>query len=80
MDLSIEDGLESQVVSLYKEKEELETELGTCDIDSILQEFESLNGELKRLYSFKEHYRKVDTTQIRIESIQSAYIPKHRFP
>ncbi|XDD45356.1 hypothetical protein AB3N60_11570 [Leptospira sp. WS39.C2] len=79
MDTTLEEHLESQIVTLYKEKEELEAELGTSDIDSIIQEFQTLEKELNFLYSFKENYRKINTNQIHIESIQSAYIPNFRF-
>ncbi|TGL75478.1 hypothetical protein [Leptospira jelokensis] len=79
MEESRDENLEAQIITLYKEKEELELRLGTSDTDAILQEFESLGKELSRLYSFKENYRKVDTNLIRIDSIHSAYIPKNRF-
>ncbi|TGL52991.1 hypothetical protein EHQ59_08565 [Leptospira kemamanensis] len=79
MEESREENLESQIITLYKEKEELELALGTSDTDTILKEFENLGKELSRYYSFKENYRKVDTNLIHIESIRSAYIPKHRF-
>lgn len=79
MEESREENLESQIITLYKEKEELELALGTSDTDTILKEFENLGKELSRYYSFKENYRKVETNLIQIESILSAYIPKHRF-
>ncbi|MBL0953366.1 MAG: hypothetical protein IBJ01_01200 [Leptospira sp.] len=79
MDPTLEEHLESQIVALYKEKEELELELGSSDIDTIIHEFQNLQRELTYLYSFKENYRKVDTNRIQIESISSAYIPNHRF-
>ncbi|MCW7503496.1 hypothetical protein [Leptospira paudalimensis] len=79
MDPTLEEHLESQIVALYKEKEELELELGSSDIDTIIHEFQNLHRELTYLYSFKENYRKVDTNRIQIESISSAYIPNHRF-
>jgi protein subunit release factor A len=79
MDKAQEEQLESQIVTLYQEKDELEAELGTSDIDSIILEFESLSKELVYLYSFKENYRKVNTKLIQIENIESAYIPNHRF-
>ncbi|MGV3665063.1 MAG: hypothetical protein ACO1NV_02945 [Leptospira bouyouniensis] len=79
MENSQEEQLESQIVTLYKEKEELESEIGTSDIDLIIKEFESLEKELSYLYSFKENYRKVPTNSIQIESIRAAYIPNHRF-
>ncbi|EOQ87665.1 hypothetical protein LEP1GSC202_2377 [Leptospira yanagawae serovar Saopaulo str. Sao Paulo = ATCC 700523] len=76
---SRDENLEAQIITLYKEKEELELSLGTSDTDAILEEFESLGKELSKLYSFKENYRKVDTNLIRIDSLRAAYIPKHRF-
>ncbi|GBF41556.1 hypothetical protein LPTSP2_08330 [Leptospira ellinghausenii] len=79
MDPTLEEHLESQIVALYKEKEELESELGYSDIDTIIHEFQNLERELNCLYSFKENYRKVNTNRIQIESILSAYIPNHRF-
>ncbi|TGL14094.1 hypothetical protein [Leptospira levettii] len=79
MDPTLEEQLESQIVALYKEKEELELELGSSDIDVIIHEFQNLQKELTYLYSFKENYRTVDTNRIQIESISKAYIPNHRF-
>ncbi|MGJ4734290.1 hypothetical protein EHQ96_02500 [Leptospira levettii] len=79
MDPTLEEQLESQIVALYKEKEELELELGSSDIDAIIHEFQNLQKELTYLYSFKENYRTVDTNRIQIESISKAYILNHRF-
>ncbi|TGK78691.1 hypothetical protein EHQ31_09480 [Leptospira montravelensis] len=78
MDNSIAENLESQIVNLYKEKEELEFQLGTSDTDKILEEFYQLESDLKRLYKFKENYKRIDSKQIIIESIRSVYIPNNR--
>lgn len=78
MDNSLAENLESQIVDLYKEKEELESQLGTSDTDVILHEFHQLESELNRLYRFKENFKRIESKQIIIESIRSAYIPNHR--
>lgn len=79
MDDSLTENLETQIVSLYKEKEELQSKLGTSDTDNILAEFYQLEAELSRLYQFKENFKRIESKQIIIESIRSAYIPNHRF-
>ncbi|MGE8722217.1 hypothetical protein ACO2KH_12855 [Leptospira terpstrae] len=78
MDNSLAENLETQIVDLYKEKEVLESQLGTSDTDKILEEFNSLESELSRLYQFKENFKRIESKQIIIESIRSAYIPKIR--
>ncbi|MCW7493795.1 hypothetical protein ND861_14190 [Leptospira sp. 2 VSF19] len=78
MESKIADNLESQIVDLYKDKEELETQLGTSDTDMIITEFYQLESELNRLYQFKEKYKRIEVKQIIIESVQSAYIQNHR--
>ncbi|MCG6145822.1 hypothetical protein [Leptospira bandrabouensis] len=78
MESSIAENLESQIVNLYKEKEELESNLGTSDADMILKEFYQLESDLNRLYKFKENYKRIDTKQVIVESIRAAYIPNHR--
>lgn len=78
MDNSLAENLETQIVDLYKEKEELESQLGTSDTDKIIEEFYSLESELSRLYQFKENFKRIESKQIIIESIRSAYIPKFR--
>ncbi|EMY60171.1 hypothetical protein [Leptospira terpstrae] len=78
MDNSLAENLETQIVDLYKEKEELESQLGTSDTDKILEEYYSLESELSRLYQFKENFKQIESKQIIIESIRSAYIPKFR--
>lgn len=78
MDNSLAENLETQIVDLYKEKEVLESQLGTSDTDKILEEFSNLESELSRLYQFKENFKRIESKQIIIESIRSAYIPKFR--
>lgn len=74
----IKESLESQLVSLYMEKDLFEDKIGCSDPREIVEKFKNLENELISMYDIKERYRKVPSPELKITNIKNVFVDRSK--